>query len=223
MPDLKTFHDQVKSGDLTGVRVSLEQNASLLDAANETGQSAFLLAKYYRQSETADYLLGLNPRLDLFGLCVAGRVADVLTELDRNPSALEAHSSDGWTPLHLAAFFGHRDLADALLDRGADVNARSTNSMKNTPLHAAAAGRQAEVMRLLLSRGADPNATQHGGWTALQSAAQNGDREMVELLLAHGAHINARAENNQAALDLALIGGHNDVVRLLEELGAKLQ
>jgi ankyrin repeat protein len=223
MSALNSLHDQIKQGDLAGVRASLAGDASLLNAVNESGQNAFLLAKYYRRPEIADYLLGLGPRLDLFSLCAAGRVNAVKHEIDRDGSLLKAHSGDGWTPLHLAAFFGHPELAAALLDRGADVNARSTNSMKNTPLHAAAAGGNIELVRLLLERGADANATQERGWTALHAAAQSGNREMVEVLLAHGAHVNTRAENNQAALDLALTKGHQDIARLLDELGAKLQ
>jgi uncharacterized protein len=223
MRDLNSLHTQIKQGDLAGVRAALAVDASLLDASNESGQNAFLIAKYYRQAEIAEYLLGLGPKLDLFSLCAAGRVNAIIEAIDRDPSLLEAHSGDGWTPLHLAAFFGHAEVASALLDRGADVNARSTNAMKNTPLHAAAAGNNTELMRLLLERGADANATQQGGWTALHAAAQSGNREMLELLLAHGAHVNTRAENNQAALDLALTKGHQDLARLLEELGAKLQ
>jgi ankyrin repeat protein len=223
MTDLKSFHEQVKRGDLNAVRASVAANASLLDTPNESGQTAFLLAKYYGQEETANYLLTLEPKLDVFHCCVAGRTRDVLQEIDRDPYVLQAHSSDGWTPLHLAAFFGHPDLAKALLDRGADVNARSTNAMKNTPLHAAAAGGRTELVDLLLHRGADANARQEGGSTALHSAAQAGNREMVAVLLANGAEVNARADNQQSALDLALTKGRAEVVTLLEELGAKLQ
>jgi ankyrin repeat protein len=223
MSDLNSLHNQIRQGDLAGVRASLGREPELLNATNESGQNAFLLSKYYRQPEIAEYLLSLSPKLDLFSACAAGRVSAVTDQIDRDRSLLEAHSGDGWTPLHLAAFFGHPELANALLDRGADVNARFTNSMKNTPLHAAAAGGQVELVGLLLDRGADANSPQEAGWTALHSAAQSGNREMVEVLLAHGAHINARAQNNQAALDLALTNGHPYVARLLEELGAKLQ
>jgi uncharacterized protein len=223
MSDLNSLHNQIRQGDLAGARAALANDPSLLDAKNESGQNAFLLAKYYRQPEIAEYLLSLDPKLDLFSACAAGRLRSVTDEIDRDGSLLKAHSGDGWTPLHLAAFFGHADLANALLDRGADVNARSTNSMNNTPLHAAVAGGHLELVRLLLERGADANATQEGGWTALHAAAQSGNREMVELLLAQGGHVNARAQNNQAALDLALTKGHQEIAQLLEELGAKLQ
>lgn len=223
MPDLKSFHEQVKRGDLDSVRSSLVEDASLLDAPNESGQTAFLLAKYYRQEDVATFLLGRGPKLDVFTACVAGRTSDVLEQINRVPSLLQAHSTDGWTPLHLAAFFGQLDLANALLDLGAPINARSTNSMNNTPLHAAAAGGRTQLVELLLKRGADPNATQESGWTALHSAAQSGNRDMVAALLANGADANARAANNQSPLDLALSHGHPEVAALLEELGAKLQ
>jgi ankyrin repeat protein len=223
MTDVRSFQESVKKGDLAAVRSALAEDPTLLDARNEAGQSAFLLAMYYRQRDAADYLLSLGPKLDIFNACVAGQTARVLEEIQGNSTLLESHSSDGWSPLHLAAFFGHAELANALLDTGADVDARSSNAMKNTPLHAAVAGGHVELVKLLLSRGANANATQEGGWTALHGAAQAGNREMVEALLASGAHINARAGNNQSALDLALSKGHQDLATLLEELGGKLQ
>jgi len=223
MTDVNAFQEQVKKGDLSGVQAALVEDPNLLNAENDSGQTALLLAKYYRQENVANYLLSLKPVLDIFNAAVAGQVPMVLQQIDRDPALLESHSGDGWTPLHLAAFFGHRDLANALLDRGAGVNSRSTNSMKNTPLHAAAAGGQTAVVELLLKRDADPNATQEGGWTALHSAAQAGHREMVETLVAHGANLNARAANEQAPLDLALMQGRQDVAGLLEQLGAKLR
>lgn len=221
MGDLRSFHEQVKRGDLAGVQAAISEDGSLLDTLNGEGQSAFLLAKYYRQEPTAAYLLSLHPKLTLFDACAAGRTADVLERIDSNPALLASHSKDGWTPLHLAAFFGHVELGKGLLNRGAGVDERATNAMKNTPLHAATAGGQVEAMRLLLENGANANAQQHGGWTALHAAAQSGNREMLDLLLAHGAHIHIRAENNQTALDLALSHGKAEAANLLENAGAK--
>jgi ankyrin repeat protein len=216
MGDVKTFHELVKQGDLEGVRAALRNDQSLLEATNEAGQTAFLLAKYYRQPQIADHLLSLNPKLDIFQNCAAGRTEAALNQIDREPELLEKHSSDGWTPLHLAAFFGNAELAKGLLNRGAAIEARSTNSMANTPLHAAAAGANLAVIELLLEHGADANARQHGGWTALHAAAQTGNRKMAELLLAHGAHKYVQAENNQTPLDMALLHGRAELVPLLE-------
>jgi ankyrin repeat protein len=219
MSNIKTFHESVKRGDLESVRASLTENPSLLDARNEAGQDALLLSKYYGRADITVHLLSLAPKLDVFNASAIGDETFVLREVDRDPALLAAHSTDGWTPLHLAAFFGNRDLALKLIERGAEVDARSTNAMKNTPLHAAAAGGKIELVRLLLEEGANVNATQHGGWTALHAAAQSGNAPMLELLLAHGADLKARAENNQSALDLALMKGHQEIATLLDQLG----
>jgi uncharacterized protein len=223
MGDLKAFQEQVKKGELNGVKAALADDPSLLDAVNEAGQGSFLLAKYYRQQQVADYLLSLHPKLDIFSACAAGQTESVLKEIDSDASLLEAHSPDGWTPLHLAAFFGQTELAKGLLNHGAAVNSRSTNPMKNTPLHAAAAGNSMQLVQILLDHGADANAQQNGGWTALHAAAQTGNLEMTEILLEHGALVGTRADNNQCALDLALLHAHEKVARILEKQGARLQ
>ena len=87
-------------------------------------------------------------------------------------TALNAYAYDGWTPLHLAAFFGHLEAAKLLLDSGADVYAVSRNSLQNTPLHAAAAGKHEDVALVLLARGADPSAVDAGGYTPLKIASR---------------------------------------------------
>lgn len=219
MADVKTFFEQVKAGDLSAVKESLSADASLLNTKNESGQTAFLLANYYGKKELAQYLLSQGPDLDIYSATLAGNLQRVATELDRDPGLLESHNSDGWTPLHIAAFFGQQKIAELLLTRGAKVDSRSTNAMKNTPLHAAAAGQKKALVQFLLEHQADANARQEGGWTALHAAAQNGDREMVELLLAHSADAKVRAENNQSPVDLALLKGHQEIVELLEEIG----
>ncbi len=223
MPDLHSFHELVKTGALESVQKVLQTDPSLLNARNDAGQNAVLLAHYYRQPAIADYLLTLQPELDVFTAAVAGLLADVLEEVDHDTQLLGARNTDGWTLLHLASFFGHAQLAEALLKRGALVDARSTNAMESTSLHAAVAGQKTDLARLLLAAKADVNARQTGGWTPLHGAAQSGNRDLVELLIANGADIGARAGNNQSALDLALLKGQQEVAALLEELGAQLQ
>ena len=216
--DLKQFHDSVKKGDIEAVAALLAESPSLLNETNEAGQSATLLARYYRQDLLADFLLTQEPKLDLYSAVAVGKLNVVRDELRRDPALIGKHSPDGWTPLHLAAFFGQLEAADLLVRHGAEVEATSTNAMKTAPLHAAAAGRQRDLIAFLLGAGAQINRPQEGGWTALHAAAQNGDRAIAELLIIHGADVTARAENGQTPLDLALLGGHKDVADLLYEL-----
>ncbi len=72
------------------------------------------------------------------------------------------------TPLHKAARHGHDAVAEALLDHGADVDARDGNGQ--TPLRRAVNCRQLAVVRLLVRRGADPRAADRRGVTPLDAA-----------------------------------------------------
>lgn len=52
------------------------------------------------------------------------------------PYTGKSKSNHGWTPLHLASYFGHKSMMELLLDNGADINA--LNNDGDTPLHKAA-------------------------------------------------------------------------------------
>jgi ankyrin repeat protein len=211
------FFEAIRAGDRDKVDSLLSADATLLAARDDKGLGAYTAAKYSGRNDIAAMLLEKGVELDVFAACMAGAKERVVELIEANPALIGEYSHDGWTPLHLACFFGQAAVAEALISRGADVRARSHNPMRNTPLHAAAAGRSKDAVRTLLENGADVNARQEGGWTALHAASQNGDVEMVRLLIAGGADVQARAENQQNAMDLALTKGHQAVVDLLDE------
>ena len=211
------FFEAIRAGDREAVAALLDTDATLLGAKDEKGLGAYTAAKYSGRNDIAAMLLEKGVDLDVFAACMAGAKERVMELTGENPEIVKSYSHDGWTPLHLACFFGQPEVAEALIARGAEVRARSRNPMQNTPLHAAAAGRSKDAVRALLENGADVNARQEGGWTALHAASQNGDVEMVRLLIAGGADVQARAENQQNALDLALGKGHQAVVDVLDE------
>jgi ankyrin repeat protein len=211
------FFEAIRAGDRGKVDELLGADRTLLAAKDEKGLGAYTAAKYAGRNDVAAFLLEKGVELDVFAACMAGARERALELIGGDPELVNTYSHDGWTPLHLACFFGQPGIAEALIAQGADVRARSRNPMKNTPLHAAVAGRCADAVRALLEHGADVNARQEGGWTALHAAAQNGNVEMARLLIAAGADVKARAENQQNALDLALGKGHQGVVELLDE------
>ena len=205
----------VKAGNAGRLEALLVQDASLATSRDEAGISAILHARYRSRMDMVELLLACQPRLDIFEAAALGRTQVVNARLDEDPASTSAFSGDGFTALHLAAFFGQPEAVAVLLQRGADPGAPAKNASAVTPLHSAVAGRSLEVVRLLLMRGADANARQHGGWTALHAAALHGDLAIARLLLARGASPQAASDDGTTALRLATDKGHTAVVELM--------
>jgi uncharacterized protein len=172
-----------------------------------------LLEAVYRGDEArVDEILAGNPDLDVFEAAAVGKADRVAELLEAEPGLVSAWSDDGFTPLHLAAFFRHPETAQLLVERGAPIDVIARNErIRVTPLQSAVAARQEETAALLLERGADPNARQEGGFTPLHAAAQNGDGPLAELLLAHGADPAAAAEDGRSAVDFARDASHPEL------------
>lgn len=207
----------VKAGDLNAVKALLAENQALVNATDDEGNSAILIATYWGKHEVAEALLAHDPQMSVFEASAAGQLNRVKQLLEEHPVLIHAWSRDGFMPLHLAAFFGRRDVAEFLLARNPDVNAVTRNPIKVTPLHSAAAGNHYEICMALIAHGADVNARQEGGFTPLHSAAQNGSLELVDLLLQHGADPHAKTDAGKTARDFAAEGGHAGVTMRLPQ------
>jgi ankyrin repeat protein len=141
------------------------------------------------------------------------------------------------------------DTIQALLAKGADVNARLKHTVElhkfaqdqgdktlgegATAFMRAARSADAEVMRLLLAKGADPKLANQDGLTALLVAAGVGwaDKvrgtdeqalEAVKLCVEQGLDVNAATDRGETALHGAALRGANAVIAYLVEKGAKL-
>ena len=168
----------IATGDAGRVKRKLAREPESIDARDDEGLTPLRRSLYAGNDDLASLILERGPALDTFDAAAIGDVEALRRALGRSAKRANAFSEDGFAPLHLAAYFGRLDAAELLLDRSADIEARSTNSRLRhvTPLHSAAAGRQTAVAVLLLDRGADPNVVQPGGWTPLHQAAANGHR-----------------------------------------------
>jgi uncharacterized protein len=200
--------DAIDKGDLGRLSRLVEKSPSLAGARDGDGVSALLHARYRDKLPAVETLLGANPPIDVFDAAALGRTGRLRELIGAQPDLTGAFSSDGFTPLHLAAFFGQAETARVLIQAGAPVKAVSRNEMKVMPLHSAAAARRDEVARMLIEAGADVNATQEGGYTPLHAAAQNGDVELIDLLLDRGARLDARTAKGETPADLAQAANH---------------
>lgn len=209
--------DAIEADDVERVQRLVARNAALAAARDAHGLSAVTQAVYHGNADVIDALLAAEPELDVFEASAIGRTEDVQRLIERDPDLVSRFAPDGFTALHLAAFFGHVQNARLLIARGADIEAVARNPMRVRPLHSAAATRQLEISRLLVEAGADVNQPQERGFMPLHAAAQNGDVELTRLLLERGADPERATEDGRRAADFAGERGSQQVLALLEK------
>ncbi len=215
------FFKAITQGDAAQVKAMLKADAQLAQAKNEKGVSAVLLAAYYRKAEVLAALLATGVELNIFEAAATGQTARLRALLKQDAAFVNACAPDGFFPLGLAVFFGHREAFDVLLAAGADVNAVSREAMKITPLHSAVTAKQLEMARALIARGATVNPRQaENGITPLHEAAASGERALAELLLAHGADINAKTKDGKTPLAFAVSRNQPEMAAFLRMRGA---
>lgn len=112
------------------------------------------------------------------------------------PLAADMVPGNGGTPLHLAAANGQFEIAEQLLEAGADIHAPAFDVVDGrpsmaTPLHWAAFTRDARMVQLLVDRGAEVNRTDASGKTPLDYVGQQGDTSVSDVLVASGGRLGA--------------------------------
>jgi ankyrin repeat protein len=136
----------------------------------------------------------------------AAKRGDV-TDIQQFASSIN-QSRGSWKPIHYACSFQPKksSLIKYMIDKGADVNAKTNNGW--TPLHfmAQRAPGNSEILKLLIDKGADVNAKTRDGWTPLHFMAQSGPEniEIFKLLIDKGADVNAKTRDGKnSPIDLA--------------------
>ena len=132
-------------------------------------------------------------------------------ELLLNPKDIPNFDSTLGQALCEAAWRGHRETVELLLDHGADFNL------------ALRSVRYFEIMELLLDRGADVNAcSELPGHSALSDATHAKCLKMVELLLDYGVDVNAQCYGFGTSLVEAVYVNHIGLVSTLLDHGANI-
>ncbi len=203
-----------KEGDTRRAMELLAEDPALATARADSGETPLMTALYRGHHALVEALVAGGVALDVFAAAAVGKM-DALETALQNPGAVNSFAYDGWTPLHLAAFFGQRAAAERLLAAGADLTAISRNALHNTPLHAAVAGGHVDVSLLLIESGADVNVSDAGGHTPFHIAAEAGYVPVVKALIARGADAHAVDAEDRTPLSRAAARGHTEIVDLV--------
>ena len=146
-----------------------------------------------------------------------GNIEAVKKHLD---AGVDVNAKDLWlndgTPLHSAAVFGNYKIAELLISKGANVNAKANDGL--TPLHIA---KTKDFAELLIDNGSDVNAKRDDGLTPLHYAAFNGYKETCQMLINKGADMNAKDQDGKTPLDWAVNKKQHEIVFLLNKNNVK--
>lgn len=148
----------------------------------------------------------------------AGSVEDVRRHLAVNPEAAHRGQRPGLTPLHQAILRRRLEIAQVLLEAGADVNAADPDG--RTPLHLAVERNEVALICALMAREADPHRRDRVGWTPLHHAAAKNRLEALTALLDGGGSPTVLSERGGTPLHEAAASGDAALVRLLLDRGA---
>lgn len=110
------------------------------------------------------------------------KVAAILTKINEVTTSDESANKLAFfnVCLNLAAIYGDPRMLSILIEKGADLNARSPHG--STPLHRAVSNGNFEAVKYLVTAGADPRAETSTSLTALQIAEKMGHPEIGDFL-----------------------------------------
>lgn len=244
VPEGNAVSEAIRAFDVDRVKTMIDEDPSLVQAADERGNQPIHWAVLTRQIPLIDFLLERGADINAYRPD-GGRPLD-LTNGDyyyRNwyrdlpPTALQHHSvligyliaRGADYDISVAAKIGDTERVKVLLDKDPGLVNRLpayTSYYSGLPLVNAAAGGHIETVKLLLQRGADPNAEEPPfapQGRALHSAISRRHEAIVKLLLEHGANPNAAVESSGNCLSMAKhIGASQEMIDLIASYGGSL-
>lgn len=120
----------------------------------------------------------------------------------------------------MAASHGRLYIADLLIKRGADINAKDSDGA--TPLFRSISYGDMDMVKFLIANGADVNVHNEGefGKTPLHEAVFCWCKPMVQLLIDNGANLNSTNDTGETPLALSMNLENRKMAKLLDAAGA---
>ena len=207
----------IKMGLNTQLESILAGNPAISEGKTEQGVSFLLFAAYCRNNRAVELLKKYKQQLDIYEAASTGELTVTKRLIEMHPDTVNKPSNDGFSPLGLSCFFGHFEIAEYLIEKGADVNLVSNNSFRVAPLHSACAISDFAIAELLLKSGANPNTTQQNEITPLHEAAHSGKTELVKLLIEYNANVNAKMDSGQTPFSMAVEKGYTETADFIRK------
>ena len=179
-----TIFNLVEDGDVKKVEAFIVKNPNATKATKEDGSTPLhVLAKFLRFTASVTNVARSN-NTTLNETTPEGTALAAL--LIAKGVEIDARDNNGCTALHWAISQTKYNLAEYLIEKGADVNAIIQNEPGvegASPLHLAAGRGHIHLVSLLLSKGANPIARTKGGQTPADVAALYKHEEVLKVLM----------------------------------------
>lgn len=140
---------------------------------------------------------------------------DILEKLMKHGGLVDVQTADQETPLFFAIYSHFDNVANFLIDRGANIEHK--NIFGETPLYKATEMNRPAIIEILLDDGANPNSKDLTGNTALHVAVIEDMPEIVRLLIEHGGDERIDNEYKQSPIYLAEAPGHGEILEVMLE------
>lgn len=145
-----------------------------------------------------------------------GQVREIRSLVIHTGANVAEVTSNGYTPIHIAAVYGKTKAVRELVSLGAFADSLLPDD--TTPLHLAAENKHVETAIELVRLGANINGTINNGMTPLHIATQVGCEEMVEELVKLGAVVDIPNNAGVTPLTVAIMSSHWDVAEVCTQL-----
>ena len=222
------LHQIAKIGNLEILSFLLEHGADILAKDNQ-GFTPLINAVSFHHLKAVDMLVKNNASVvicedcvgSLHAACTKGHIKCMGGWLDRGQNVnlynYDDYTQRGKTPLMLACELGFVDCVDFLIQRGAKVNQKSRNVMKNTALIIAAECGHVSCVKSLLLNNANINDADSNKQTALIHASKRNHTTCVEALLDnHGADLLIKDRYEKDAFIWCSIRRFDECLKLLK-------
>ncbi|KAM0446010.1 hypothetical protein ACHAO4_009598 [Trichoderma viride] len=127
----------------------------------------------------------------------------------------------GWTPLHLAAIYEHKNLLQYISEDHTEAMNIGDNKLR-TPLHLAVEYELEDAVRILIQAGAKVNTTAKDGSAPLHVAVKQKQKRILEMLLRNGANKEAMDLDGRTPFYLSVEDGEIEIINLLKDDGAEV-